>query len=35
MDGDSDADSEQTETIVKKYLKDVIKEYYLENIKDC
>jgi hypothetical protein len=31
----SDVDSEQPETIVKKYLKDVIKEYYLENIKDC
>jgi hypothetical protein len=35
MDSDSDVDSEQPETIVKKYLKDVIKEYYLENIKDC
>jgi hypothetical protein len=28
-------DSDQPEIIVKKYLKDVIKEYYLENIKDC
>jgi len=31
----SDMDSEQPETIVRKYLKDVIKKYYLENIKDC
>ena len=31
----SDMDSDQPEIIVKKYLKDVIKEYYLENIKDC
>ena len=31
----SDMDSVEPETIVRKYLKNLVKEYYLENTKDC